>query len=111
MNIQKQNTNQRRMEMEPVSRHLGRHLLRTGNLDSYCVFATTYLDINVIADFRERKNMPFYDTQDYTKSVDGMKKIIKSETRYKVLFSLFEEAFNSPLQPHEWYDNTIIRAF
>lgn len=115
------NTNQRRMEMEPVSRHLGRHLLRTGNLDSYCVFATTYLDINVIADFRERKNMPFYDTQDYTKSVDGMKiiplqteelkKIIKSETRYKVLFSLFEEAFNSPLQPHEWYDNTIIRAF
>lgn len=115
------NTNQRRMEMEPVSRHLGRHLLRTGNLDSYCVFATTYLDINVIADFRGRKNMPFYDTQDYTKSVDGMKiiplqteelkKIIKSETRYKVLFSLFEEAFNSPLQPHEWYDNTIICAF
>lgn len=115
------NTNQRRMEMEPVSRHLGRHLIRTGNLNSYCVFATTYLDINVIADFRGRKNMPFYDTQDYTKSVDGMKiiplqteelkKIIKSETRYKVLFSLFEEAFNSPLQPHEWYDNTIIRAF
>lgn len=115
------NTNQRRMEMEPVSRHLGRHLLRTGNLDSYCVFATTYLDINVIADFRGRKNMPFYDTQDYTKSVDGMKiiplqteelkKIIKSETRYKVLFSLFDEAFNSPLQPHKWYDNTIIRAF
>ena len=101
------NTNQRRMEMEPVSRHLGRHLIRTGNLNSYCVFATTYLDINVIADFRGRKNMPFYDTQDYTKSVDGMKiiplqteelkKIIKSETRYKVLFSLFEEAFNSPL--------------
>lgn len=115
------NTNQRRMEMEPVSRHLGRHLIRTGNLNSYCVFATTYLDINVIADFRGRKNMPFYDTQDYTKSVDGMKiiplqteelkKIIKSETRYMVLFSLFEEAFNSPLQPHEWYDNTIIRAF
>lgn len=49
------NTNQRRMEMEPVSRHLGRHLLRTGNLNSYCVFATTYLDINVIADFRGRK--------------------------------------------------------
>ena len=33
-------TNQRRMEMEPVSRHLGRHLIRTGNLNSYCVFAT-----------------------------------------------------------------------
>ena len=115
------NTNQRRMEMEPVSRHLGRHLIRTGNLNSYCVFATTYLDINVIADFRGRKNMPFYDTQDYTKSVDGMKiiplqtaelkKIIKTETRYKGLFSVFEDAFNSTLQPHEWYSNKIINAF
>lgn len=66
-------TNQRRMEMEPVSRHLGRHLIRTGNLNSYCVFATNYLDINVIADFRGRKSMPFYDTQDYSKSVNGMK--------------------------------------
>ncbi|MBR0287623.1 MAG: AlwI family type II restriction endonuclease, partial [Selenomonadaceae bacterium] len=33
-------TNQRRMEMEPVSRHLGNHILRTHNLNSYCVFAT-----------------------------------------------------------------------
>lgn len=30
-------TNQRRMEMEPVSRHLGRYLLRTQNKNSYCV--------------------------------------------------------------------------
>lgn len=36
-------TNQRRMEMEPVSRHLGMHLIRTGNMNSYCVFATNYL--------------------------------------------------------------------
>lgn len=50
-------TNQRRMEMEPVSRHLGMHLIRTGNLNSYCVFATTYLDINVTADFRNRKTV------------------------------------------------------
>lgn len=35
-------TNQRRMEMEPVSRHLGRHLIRIENLNSYCVFATNY---------------------------------------------------------------------
>ena len=63
-------TNQRRMEMEPVSRHLGRHLIRTGNLNSYCVFATNYLDINVIADFRGRKSMPFYDTQYYSQSVN-----------------------------------------
>lgn len=110
-------TNQRRMEMEPVSRHLGRHLIRTGNLNSYCVFATNYLDINVIADFRGRKSMPFYDTQDYSKSVNGMKiiplqtselkKIISNDRTYKELYPLFEAAFNSTLPPHEWYENCI----
>lgn len=104
-------TNQRRMEMEPVSRHLGRHLIRTGNLNSYCVFATNYLDINVIADFRGRKSMPFYDTQDYSKSVNGMKiiplqtselkKIVTNGKTYKELYPMFEEAFNSALPPHE----------
>lgn len=110
-------TNQRRMEMEPVSRHLGRHLIRTGNLNSYCVFATNYLDINVIADFRGRKSMPFYDTQDYSKSVNGMKiiplqtselkKIVTTGKTYKELYPMFEEAFNSTLPPHEWYNRCI----
>ena len=110
-------TNQRRMEMEPVSRHLGRHLIRTGNLNSYCVFATNYLDINVIADFRGRKSVPFYDTQDYSKSVNGMKiiplqtselkKIISNGRTYKELYPLFEVAFNSTLPPHEWYNRCI----
>lgn len=111
------NTNQRRMEMEPVSRHLGRHLIRTGNLNSYCVFATTYLDINVIADFRGRKHMPFYDTQDYTKSVDGMKiislktselkTIIDGKKNYKQLYQIFNEAYISNLPPHIWYEECI----
>ncbi len=110
-------TNQRRMEMEPVSRHLGRHLIRTGNLNSYCVFATNYLDINVIADFRGRKSMPFYDTQDYSKSVNGMKiiplqtsdlkKFISNGRIYKELYPLFEAAFNSTLQPPEWYNSFV----
>lgn len=107
-------TNQRRMEMEPVSRHLGRHLIRTGNLSSYCVFATNYLDINVIADFRGRKTTPFYDTQDYSNRVDGMKiiplqtselkKIVANGKTYKELYPLFEAAFQSTLPPHTWYD-------
>lgn len=113
-------TNQRRMEMEPVSRHLGRHLIRTGNLNSYCVFATTYLDINVIADFRGRKNMPFYDTQDYTKSVDGMKiiplqtsellSIVKNRKTYYQLYKVFVKAYESESPPHEWYSNCILNG-
>lgn len=111
-------TNQRRMEMEPVSRHLGRHLIKTGNMNSYCVFITPYLDINVIADFRSRKTTPFYDPQDYSKSVNGMKiiplqtseleKIVSTGKTYKELYPLFEAAFNSILPPHEWYENCIL---
>ena len=110
-------TNQRRMEMEPVSRHLGMHLVRTGNMNSYCVFATNYLNINVISDFRGRKSIPFYNPHDYSKSVTGMKiiplqtselkKIVSNKKTYKELYSLFETAFNSTLLPHEWYKNCI----
>ena len=108
-------TNQRRMEMEPVTRHLGRHLICTGNLDSYCVFVTNHLDINVISYFISRKTTPFYDPQDYSKSVNGMKiiplqtselkKIVSNGKTYKELYSFFDEAFNSTLLPHEWYNS------
>lgn len=110
-------TNQRRMEMEPVSRHLGNHLIRTGNSNSYCVFATNFLNINVIADFRSRKTTPYYDPQNYSKSVNGMKiiplqtseleKIINNNKTYKELYPMFEVAFSSTLPPHEWYENCI----
>lgn len=114
-------TNQRRMEMEPVSRHLGMHLIRTGNMNSYCVFATNYLNINVISDFRSRKTTPFYDPQDYSKSIAGMKiiplqtselkKIVSNRKTYKELYPLFEIAFNSNLPPHKWYNENIYISF
>lgn len=110
-------TNQRRMEMEPVSRHLGRHLIRTGNMNSYCVFITPYLDINVVADFRSRKTTPYYDTQDTTQYVEGMKiiplntdtlkTIIHRHLLYRSLYGVFETAFQSDLPPHKWYENCI----
>lgn len=76
-----------------------------------------HLNINVISDFRSRKTTPFYDSQDYSKSVNGMKiiplqtselkKIISNGKTYKELHPIFEEAFNSTLPPHEWYDKLI----
>lgn len=107
-------TNQRRMEMEPVSRHLGNHLIRNGNNNSYCVFATNFLNINVIADFRGRKYMPYYDSQDYTRSITGMKivpiqtselkRMVINQRKYKELYLIFEQAYNSTLPPHKWYE-------
>lgn len=110
-------TNQRRMEMEPVSRHLGQHLIRTGNRHSYCLFATNFLHINVIADFRSRKTTPYYDPQDYAQYVDGMKiiplqtaelkNILQSKRTYKELYPIFETAFEAQLSPPLWYENCI----
>lgn len=110
-------TNQRRMEMEPVSRHLGMHLIRTGNLNSYCVFATTYLDINVTSDFRNRKSSFFYDPQDPTKYVNGMKiipidtsvlkSVVSCQLKYRDLYAIFETAYNADLNPLEWYNSFV----
>lgn len=111
-------TAQRRMEMEPVSRHLGNHLLKTGNLNSYCVFATSYLHINVIGDFRMRKQVFYCDPQNPDKFVTNMKiiplctndlrKIIEKQISYNQLYKHFNEAHNSQeMHPQKWYENFV----
>lgn len=37
-------------------KHLGNHLIKTHNDKSYCVFATNFLYVNVIGDFKNREN-------------------------------------------------------
>ena len=111
--------NQRRMEMEPVSRHLGNHILRTKNFSSYCVFVTNELNINVVSDFRGRKNQRYYDTADYNNFIDGMKiiplqiddlkNIVKNQICYEKLYQIFETAFRSALAPHEWRNICIVK--
>lgn len=112
-------TNQRRMEMEPVSRHLGRHLLRTRDYNNYCIFVTTYLDVNVISDFKNRKYIPYYDTQNEDNFIPGMKiiplntsdlrEIIKQGKKYRELYSIFEKAYQQSdnFHPKKWYDELV----
>lgn len=112
-------TNQRRMEMEPVSRHLGRHLLRTRNFNNYCIFVTTYLDVNVISDFKNRKHIPYYDTQNEEDFIPGMKiipldttdlrEIIIQGKKYRELYPIFEEAYQKGdnFHPKKWYDEMV----
>lgn len=105
-------TNQRRMEMEPVSRHLGDYLLDNPQKLAYCVFATTFLHINVVSDFRMRKNAQYYSS-DETRCIDGMKiipcqtselkSIISKGIKYEQLYHIFESAFQSPVAPNLWY--------
>ena len=111
-------TNQRRMEMEPVSRHLGNHLLKTGNNNSYCVFATSCLHINVIGDFRMRKKAMYFDPQDINKYVTNLKimplstndlrYIIEKRISYSQLYKHFCLAHDShEMHPQKWYDNYV----
>lgn len=109
-------TNQRRMEMEPVSRHLGDYLL-SHDEEAYCIFATTYLHINVIADFRSKRNTEYYSS-DGSKCVTSMKiipfetneikTIIQNGITYTQLYSIFESAFNANIPSNQWYKQEIV---
>ena len=104
--------NQRRMEMEPVSRHLGQHLLNTGNNNSYCIFVTNYLNINVISDFQARRSYCYYDPNNYDRCINGMKiipievedlkNLIRNQARYAEIYPRLEEVFNLECSPPEW---------
>ena len=61
-------SNQRKMEMEPVSRHLGDYRIRLNNPFDYSLFVvSTYLDGNVISDFRYRKIIPYVRDEEIIK--------------------------------------------
>lgn len=108
-------TNQRRMEMEPVSRHLGDFLLKSNNPFDYSLFISTFLHRNVISDFRSRKNSFYYGDND--RVVEGMKiisldtstlkEIIKKNTNYRYLYKVFQKYHESDLSPLEYQENLI----
>lgn len=108
-------TNQRRMEMEPVSRHLGNYIIAHRENEAYCVFITNYLDNNVISDFRGRRKLEFYGGKNSNEVVNGMMidplenelvvEILKKGVKYPQLYKLFHEVYESSLAPKEWYDD------
>ena len=116
-----ESTNQRRAEMESVSRHLGNILL---NLDderktkSYGIFIAPYLNNNVLNDFRIRRSCYW---ENDTKHIRGMNilpldcddiiTIINSDKKYSELredFSMLLEKEND--WGSRWYKNEV-KAF
>ena len=110
-------SNQRRMEMEPVSRHLGDYRIRFNNPFDYSLFVSTYLDKNVISDFRYRKIIP-YTRDDETitgmkiisMDTDSLKKIIENKIKYKYLYEVFDKYHEKPLETVDWHDGMIREA-
>lgn len=115
-------TNQRRMEMEPVSRHLGQHILRHRNEHSYCVFVTPYLDLNVLSDFCSRRESRFYEPTDYEHweeagwlpgmtivplRTEELKKLLRSHMTYAELYPRITVGYVPHQPPHRWYRQNI----
>lgn len=110
-------TNQRRMEMEPVSRHLGDYRIRYNNPFDYSLFVSTYLDKNVISDFRYRKIIPYTRDEEtitgmkiISMDTESLKKIIENNIKYKYLYEVFDKYHEMPLETLNWHDGMIREA-
>jgi hypothetical protein len=105
--------NQRKMELEPVSRHLGKYILKN-NKNAYAVFIAPYLDPNVLVAFRAYKILNYYDSNNPKNYVNGLKIIplsiddlliiLDKDLNYEKLKKKFDEAFNhNEIDGYKWY--------
>ncbi|TKX33976.1 AlwI family type II restriction endonuclease [Campylobacter taeniopygiae] len=115
-----QKTNQRRAEMESVSRHLGNLLL---NLEqekrekSFAIFIAPYLDKNVLNDFRSRIYCYFENETNFIKgmkilplSIKDLKNILNSNLNYKELLpKIYEILDDKDDYGSRWYKENIIK--
>ncbi|MCT7495897.1 AlwI family type II restriction endonuclease [Aliarcobacter cryaerophilus] len=113
-------TNQRRAEMESVSRHLGQMLLKIDDINkrknSFGIFIASYLDRNVLNDFRSRRNIPWENS--IGEYVEGMNilplntediiEILISNKTYSSLIDTFRMLINdTETRGSQWYINSI----
>lgn len=105
-------SNQRKMEMEPVSRHLGEYLLKHDRKEDYCVFVSNHLHLNLVSDFLHRKTYLYYGKD--LKRIDGMKiipintkwlkKILAENQSYANIYQIFNNSYDKNIMPHDWND-------
>ncbi|MDA3057641.1 AlwI family type II restriction endonuclease [Campylobacter sp. VBCF_05 NA6] len=111
-------TNQRRAEMESVSRHLGNLLLNLNENKaekSYAIFIAPYLDKNVLNDFRSRIYCYFENDKKFIKgmnilplSSDDLVQILISNKTYLQINADILEIFKSKNDfGSHWYQNEI----
>lgn len=108
---------QRRMEFEPVSRHLMRNLTETGNLNNYATLISTYIHPSVLSDFRSRATSD--QTLDAITYFDGikllaldtqvLKNFINNSFKYKDIYKLLDNAYHSDISLRDgWYKKEIV---
>lgn len=113
-------TTQRRMELEPVSRHLWHVMKENKSQDDYAILVSTNIHPSVISDFRGRKSMEMTLDDEYF--VDGMKMLpistkmiqfmLSNEMTYEQIYQILDKAHNSELTLRQnWYEENIVKHF
>lgn len=116
--------NQRKLEMEPVPRHVARYRSEVRN-ETYCIFVAPFIDPNVAVVHRAFKNLPYYvkDTNGNYKAINGtsiipfaikdLQKVIKYSIRTDSLYSqikgqVFEPIINDVNDDgYVWYKKSV----
>ena len=113
------NDGQRKMEAEPVPRHLAKHILEV-NPNSLALFVAGQLDRNNLVVLRNYKYSPwYYSDEDSVEtmnilplSVSNMIYLLKHETDFNKLENKFETVLNSETKDgFKWYTNEINPIF
>jgi hypothetical protein len=110
--------NQRRMELEPVIRHIGKYNLEK---KAFGIFIAPYLDPNVLVVFRAYKNLKFYDIKSdnfiegieiLPLSIDEIIYILKHNIDFQNFLTIKDNCvFDEELDGFKWYQNVIKKAF
>lgn len=110
--------NQRKMELEPVSRHLGKYMIENGP-NHYALFVVPYLDPNVLVGLRAYSKLNYYNTSNTEKYVSNLKIIpleiddilylMEKDINYDFFYSdIVEESYkNDEVDGFKWYKNVL----
>ena len=113
-----ENDGQRKMEAEPVPRHLAKHILE-GNENSLALFVAGQLDPNNLVVLRNYKFSKWYSKHQSVGSMDilplsveNMIYLLKEEMDFELFESKVDELLGSQHRDgKEWYDNEIDKEF
>lgn len=109
-----ENSGQRHMEWEPVSRHLENQLAGSRSRGDYALFVSSQQHAPTIKSFRAMKNYEAGEDGSglFLKIIpldcDLMKKVLEKEMTYRELYQLFETAFQSNKYNMVWYRDFIV---
>ena len=117
--------NQRKLEMEPVPRHLAKYRYEV-NDNTYCIFIAPYIDPNVAVVHREFVKQPYYvkdkDTKEYTPienmlilpiSINDLKSLIKYSINNDTLYNKLKDnifmklLLSNASNGYKWYKEEV----